>query len=81
MASEITVAENQDNGQVGEGMVGGGILLTTWEIRTTGGTMQIASGICFHSVYVNSHTQYTCAVNIVNCMKKNMVTPGGKSQA
>jgi len=80
MASEITVAENQDNRQAGEGMVGG-ILLTTWVIGTTGGRVQIASGICFHSVYINSHTQYACAVSIANCMKKNTATPKGKSQA
>jgi len=75
----MTVAENQDNGQAGEDMVGGGILLTTWVIGTTGGRMQTASGICFHSVYVNSHTQYTCVVSIANCMKKTTATPGGKS--
>jgi hypothetical protein len=42
---------------------------------TTGGTRQMAPGICFHPVYVNSHTQNSCTVNITNCRKKKNATP------
>ena len=32
-------------------------------------------GICFHSVYDSSHTQYACKINTRNCRTKNTATP------
>ena len=35
-------------------------------------------GISFHPVYVSSHTQNICAVNIANSRKNDTATPEGK---
>ena len=42
---------------------------------TTSGRTQTDPGVCFHPAYDNSHTQYTCTVNMANCRKKNTATP------
>ena len=77
----MTVAENQTNEQTDSGSKEGGHLLTTREMGTTRGTRQIDPGICFHPVYVISHTQNVCAVNMANSSTKSTATPEGKGSA
>jgi len=81
IASETTVAENQTNEQTDSGSKEGGHLLTTREMGTTRGTRQMDPGICFHPVYVISHTQNVCAVNIANSSTNDAATPEGKRLA
>lgn len=81
VTSETTVAVNQANEQTDRYTRGRGNLLTTSEMGTTRGTRQMAPGICFHPVYVNSHTQNVSVVTIANCRKKNAATPGDRGSA
>lgn len=76
--SEMNVAKSQADEQTGKGTGGRGNLLTIREMGTTGGTRQMDPGICFHPAYVNSHTQNSCAINMVNSIMKNTTTPGSK---
>lgn len=81
MQSETTVAENQPDKRMDGGWRGAGVSLTTKEIGTTGGTRHMDPGICFHPVYVNSHTQNNCVVNMANCRMKNATIPDGEGSA
>jgi len=77
----MTVAKNQAREQTNRDVREGVNLLTTKEIGTTGGTRHIAPGVSFHPVYVNSHTQNSCAINMANSRTKNAIVPGGKRLA
>jgi hypothetical protein len=79
--SEITVAEKQPDKQMYEDGRAAGNSLTTREMGTTGGTRQMDPGICFHPVYVNSHTQNICVINMANCRTKNTTTPDDEGSA
>lgn len=80
MKSEITVAEiNLVSKKTGTR--GRKNSLTTKEMGTTGGTIQMDPGICFHPVYVSSHTQNICVVNMANCRTKNATTPDDEKSA
>ena len=81
MKSEMNVAKSQAGEQTGRGMEGRGNLLTIKEMGTTGGTRQMDPGICFHPAYVNSHTQNSCEINMVNSRMKNTTIPGSNGLA
>ena len=77
IASETIVAKNQAYEQTNRDTREGDNLLTTREIGTTGGTRQIAPGISFHPVYVNSQTQNSCVINMANTSTKDVAIPDG----
>jgi len=52
-----------------------GNLLTTREMGTNRGRIQTDPGICFHPVYITSHTRNACPVITTNSRTKNAVTP------
>jgi len=78
MVSDMTIADNQPDEKKNRGGREWSDILTICEMGTTFGRMQRDPGICFHSGYVISHTQYDCAVSMTNCRRKNRATPEGK---
>jgi len=58
-----------------------GNLLTTREMGTNRGRAQTDPLICFHSVYITSHTKNACPVITTNSRTKNAVNPEVKRLA